>query len=125
MDKRKATNMILMLPGFSDKTTEQFVAGMEKFAQFLENINYKPKPKAVVKPVSNKMAGQNICFTGVRSEETEKWIVANGGKIASGVNEKTTMLIVKDLSSASAKATKARSLNKPILTLTQFTNKYM
>ena len=124
-DKRKAYNMILLLPGFSDKTTEQFVAGMEKFADFLERIRYKPKPKEVLKLSGTKMKGQNICFTGVRSEAAEKWIVANGGQIASGVNSKTTMLVVKDLGSASSKATKARELGITIMTLTQFTGKYM
>jgi NAD-dependent DNA ligase len=110
------------LPGFNTKTTEQFIGGMARFAKFLTMIKYQPK--VVVKAQGTQCVGWNVCFTGVRSDVAEKWIIGNGGKIASGVTKNTTLLIVKDTTGNSAKIICAQKLNIPIVSLAQFTIQY-
>ena len=125
LEPSKALPKVLTLSGFSDKTAEQFTNGMVKFSDFLKRIGYVAKPKKVVALTGSKMKGQAVCFTGVRSDVAEKFIVQNGGTIASGVNSKTTILVVKDLGSTSSKTVKAKALGIQIMTLIQFQSKYM
>ena len=121
----QATKLIMALPGFSEKTTEQFIGGMQKFSDFLTKIGYKPKARPKIAATGSRLSGQHICFTGIRSKSAEDFIKQNGGEVLTTVTKACTMLVVKDLSSASDKMTKAQALKLPILTLAQFTSKYM
>jgi len=65
-----------------------------------------------------------IVFTGVRDKELEKKIEDNSGVIGSGVNKKTSALIVKEKNSGSSKEESAKKLNIPIYTIDEFKEKY-
>jgi NAD-dependent DNA ligase len=76
----------------------------------------------------NKFVGQNILFSGFRNKEWEKIITDNGGKVASSISSKTTILVTtqEDLDKGTnAKIQKARSLNVRIMTNNQFEQEYI
>lgn len=112
------------LPGFSDTTTDAFVAGLKPFAKWVATLPIKFAAPAKPKVVGSSMLGQAVCFTGFRDSNLESAILQQGGAIVSGVTSKTTALVVKDLGSSSAKADKARALGIPIYTSESLVRKF-
>lgn len=98
-------------------TTElNFRLGYRPFIYFLKTTGIPailPPPKA--KTATDKYAGLNICFSGIRDASLESKIKDGGGSVASGVSKKTTHLIVKDPNGTSTKIDKAKQLGIPIL----------
>jgi DNA ligase (NAD+) len=82
-------------------------------------VNMKGERQA---PVSNKLAGKTIVFTGTLAnrsrEEAEALVAAHGGKAASSVSKKTSYVVVG--TEPGSKYDKAKSLGVPILTESQF-----
>lgn len=113
---------ISSLSGFNDTTASAFIEGLPLFKEFLPrlekvaNIVYPKKQKLQ----SKKLEGQNIVFTGFRDNNLSEIIKKNGGIEGSNVSSKTTILVVKDTSSTSSKAEKARNLGVKIMTKDQF-----
>ena len=127
--------MIKELPGFSDKTSTQFVESLPDYYTFLEDI-----PKKIVdtlkKNSSNNVhtetstkdmifANMNIVFTGVRDKELEKFIVDHGGNILNAINKSTIILITKDLDRTSVKIQNAKKIGVTIYAIDDFRNKYV
>lgn len=104
-----------------NKTMQSFLKGITPFYDFVARNRLKILPmEEPKKPTGNKYAGMKVCFTGVRDKELEAEIAAQGGEVVSGVSKNTTHLIVADVNSSSGKATKAKSLSIPILTIEAF-----
>jgi NAD-dependent DNA ligase len=115
---------IMDVEGFSDKTTDLFIAGMPKFVDWLKlhsmiKLDSDDVKKADI-PKGNKYAGAVIVFTGVRDTALEKEIESQGGKIGSGVTGKTTLLVAKDISENSSKINKANELGIQIVSYDNF-----
>ena len=103
------------------KTIQSFLKGLTPFYDFVAINKLKIRPmEEPVKPVGDKYVGMKVCFTGIRDKELEMEIVLQGGEVVSGVSKKTTHLIVANHNSTSSKATKAKSLNIPVLTIDEF-----
>lgn len=112
------------VPGFSALTAKNFVDGLPKVEKWLKahpEVTYdQHKKKKVIK--GGSLEGQQVVFTGFRSKEGEEKIIKLGGTVGSGVSSKTTLLVVKDKSSTSDKATKAKSLGIKIMDGQEFMN---
>lgn len=105
---------IASLEGFSDITAEAFVNGLQEFETFLsklQQVAHVEMPKKRSGGSTNgKLKDQVIVFTGFRDKDWSKIIEDNGGKEASSVSSKTTILVTKEPNSTSLKAQKARDL---------------
>lgn len=108
------------------KTYQSFCNGVIPFYRFVEENELKIKrtPKKEINS-DGRCAGMKVCFTGIRDEKLECFIVSEGGEIASGVSKKTTHLIVADISSSTSKTTKAKELGVEINTINLFREKYL
>jgi NAD-dependent DNA ligase len=73
---------------------------------------------------STKLEGVAVCMTGFRDADLAADIEANSGTVVDGVSKNTTHLLVKDPSTTSSKAEKARSLGIPVLTPLQFRKQF-
>lgn len=124
MSEPKIIAKVLEIDGFSDKTATAFAKGLPKFIKWVQTLPLTYAKVAKVKVTGNQMKGQNVCFTGFRNEQLEKAIIKHGGTIASGVNAKTTILVVKDKGSASSKTTKAKELGIPIYNVDELIRKH-
>lgn len=103
------------------KTWQSFFRGIQAFYDFITENRLVILPREQpAQPTGTKYQGMKVCFTGVRDKNLEAAIVDGGGEIVSGVSKKTTHLIVADMDTTSSKATKAKSLGIPILTIEQF-----
>lgn len=109
--------------GYKTVTATAFVDGLPKFEKWLANhpmVSFElPKKKRVVK--GGSLEGKSIVFTGYRDAQAEETIKKLGGEVGSGVSSKTTILVVKDKSSASGKTAKAKSLGVKIMDAKEFT----
>jgi DNA ligase (NAD+) len=112
--------------GFSDKTTEAVLKGLDAFRKWYEPIkkhlsvdgSLKPQPKM---KLGAKLAGVTVVWTGYRDKEQEASVVANGGEVGSSFSSKTTVLLYKASGKASSKVEKA---GDRAMTWEQFTKKY-
>jgi len=121
-DDRQLEQRVRNIKGF-DKLATQIAGNLKTFIKFCKRNGIKLVAAKKVEVSGSKMAGQSVLFTSVRDAEAEKWIVANGGKIASTVKQ-ATLLIVKDESSSNNKITEAESLKIPKQTINTFRKKH-
>ena len=106
------------VPGFGEGRAQSFREGFDARKDLMAGIlaaGVTITAPVVVEQTSSVMAGQAVCFTGVRDKDAEEAIVAAGGTIASGVSKNTTLLVAKDPSSPSGKAKKARDLGIEVI----------
>lgn len=115
-------DQITTLPGFKETTAEKFAVGLPKFLKWLKVSRIKPVMPKAIKVSGSRLKGQSVCFTGFRDKDLEELIVAQGGKIASGVNKNTTILI--SAGGNSSKTQKAKSLGIKIFDEAGFRRKY-
>jgi NAD-dependent DNA ligase (contains BRCT domain type II) len=121
-DDSRLARRVRDIKGF-DKLADQIAGNLNAFVKFCKRNGIKLIAAKKAEVVGSKMAGQSVLFTSVRDAEAEKWIIANGGKIASTVKQ-ATLLIVKDESASNKKTAEANSLKIPIQTINTFRNKY-
>ena len=109
---------IIQVEGFKPKTAMKIADSYDTVMEFIAavkgHVSFQPYVEAAA-PTGNKMAGQAVVFTGVRSEELEKKIIEQGGEIKSGISSAVTILVCKDPNSGSGKAKKAREMGIKIV----------
>lgn len=106
-----------------DKLADQIAGNLNAFVKFCKRNGIKLVAAKKAAIVSSKMKGQSVLFTSVRDAEAQAWIVANGGKIASTVNQ-ATLLIVKDADASNKKTVEAKSKDIPVQSIDTFRNKH-
>lgn len=118
-------NKLTNIEGVAFISAEAFVKGMiiynQKYFDFfnIKSINFNNK----IQMTGDKLKNEKICFTGCRpSKEMEIEIQNQGGTIVSGVSGKTTLLIVKDLSSKTLSSTKAKKADELNIKIIEFDN---
>ncbi len=111
------------VPGFGQDKAAAFRAGFDARREViigLHTVGVVPAPhEAPAAPTGSTMAGQAVCFTGVRDKALEASIVAAGGTIKSSVSRNVTILVCKDPTSTSGKAKKARDLGIKVIGVTE------
>jgi len=128
-----SVTQLIAIKGIEKKTAETLVGNLGAAYRFLDENGFEmcfkeadTKEKTPdISPSQMKLLNYVIVFTGVRSKDAEAFIEANGGKVASGVTKKTTLLIAKDPTGDSNSIKKARELGVEIISLDEFVKKYM
>lgn len=120
---------IININGFSDKTTDLFIAGIKNFIEWLGihkmiKIENSVDKNGKLEAGSNKFSGMVVVFTGIRNADMEKKITDNGGVIGSGITGKTTMVVAKDTSENSSKLNTAREKGIQIMNIDDFGKKF-
>jgi NAD-dependent DNA ligase len=117
--KKPTIDEIIKIEGFSDILAKNYLDSYDVFFDFIKELPITWVYTKKSEPSSNELDGKSFCFSGIRDKNIEKSIESKGGKILSGVSNKTTHLIVKEKNSGSSKETKALELGITILTLTE------
>lgn len=119
---------LMIIEGYSNKTSESFIKNFVHFKEFL-NKNTFLKVKSIKKRkmsktiLKGKFYNQVIVFSGVRNSDLEKYIESEGGIINNTINNKVTLLIVKDINANSSKIKKAKELQIEIISIDEFSKK--
>lgn len=147
--KKNLTEAIGNIDGFSDKSVNAFIDGLNNFKDFIKEFNknqdkikleytvYKPKTKTVktTETKTNKSSGKSskqfnykkVVMTGFRDKEMQEFIESKGASVASAVSGKTELVIVSSIEAVqdNSKYKKAVDLKIPIMTKGEFINKFM
>lgn len=122
---------LIEIDGFDTITAAQFAVKFPEFLKFynkigkiinLTNVTKKPKKKAVkssIKTGNNPFLNAVVVFTGFRDKEAEAKIEDIGGRVATSVSGKTTLLVYK-AGDTSSKLTKAEELGIKTVTKEEF-----
>jgi DNA ligase (NAD+) len=129
-DDEKLFKKINKLEGFQEKTTQKFVEGFTEFKKFFNKINkyinieYLREPEDITVE-TNIFQNQKIVVTGFRDSAVLEFIEKNGGDISGSVSKNTSLVICIDDTEDTSKLKKAKELKIPIITKTDFINKYL
>lgn len=107
------------IDGFSTKTAEKIVSGINAFRDFVNSVS----PFITIKEkeqVGNSLQGKKYVFSGFRDPILKEEIERNGGSVADTVSSKTTLLIVSKTDETSTKITKAKQLGVKIIAKSEF-----
>jgi DNA ligase (NAD+) len=127
VDDIKISTGLYEIDGFSTKTIEKIIKGINEFKNFYNNeIPEYVKNKFINNVFEKKevnvkysfLENKNIVLTGTR--EIEELLKENSVNIQSNVNNKTDFVICKDKDSNSSKLKKAKDLDIKILDLKDF-----
>lgn len=110
---------IIAIDGFSEKSADFYLDGIDKFNDFIKKLPITIKTEAAKKKTNGKLSGQMYVFTGIRRKDLEQVIEERGGTIGSGVSKNTSVLVMKEKGSGSSKEQKAINLGIKILTVTE------
>lgn len=110
------------LSGWGGVNSILFSLGIQPFKEFIaRNKKYiRIAEYEAQKIESSKLEDIKVVFTGFRDAELGELIVANGGVVQSGVNGETTYLVVKDISTKTAKMTAALAKGVNVIERGQF-----
>lgn len=124
MTNVKMKQVIAAIPGFSPTSASEFVDSFDDYVDFIEKLRWKPK-KLLKSANNDSMKGVVIVFTGFRDKGLQEVIRARGGRVASGVTSKTTVLVTTNSGIIpKVKAAKAKLLGVRVMKLDQFAKAY-
>lgn len=107
---------IMGVEGFDEITATSALNVIDDFKDFFTEVkDYVTIAEEV--EVGTSLAGQKICFSGIRDKPLAAAIEAQGGTVQSGVSGKTTLLVTKDVNSTTGKPKKARELGIEIINI--------
>lgn len=117
-DEMKAINTLIAVNGIKEKTAVKIIDGIN------ENISliHKLENNLTLIPFVSKHGYFSVCFTKVRDDNIEKYIIDNGGEVTDTVTKKTDLLVVPMMGVKSSKVSKAEKYNIPIITINDALN---
>jgi NAD-dependent DNA ligase len=123
-------NKISLIKGMALKSAEAFVEKIPKFIQFIKDARLVTKlveliPEKKIVNESNLLFGKSIIMSGFRDNELQEVLKNMGAKIGSSLSSKTFVVLVKDKKQDTSKASEAIKLGVPLMTLDEFTSKYL
>jgi NAD-dependent DNA ligase len=122
------TKKILSVKGIAEKSATIFVESIETFINFIKEcgLEYKlyNQPFINKKIEPNVLYDKTIIMTGFRDKNLEEQIKNAGAKLGSSVSKNTYLVIVKKLEEDTTKATDAKKLGIPLISLEDFNKKY-
>lgn len=130
------TQKIQKVKGIAEKSAASFVENIETFNNFikecgLENkLHNQPKKENKDKDLGqhfiteSPLFNKTIIMTGFRDKNLEDKIKNSGAKLGTSVSKNTHLVIVKHLEEDTGKASDAKKLGVPLITVEDFVNKY-
>lgn len=121
---------ISAIKGMAQKTSEAFVERIPDFIKFVKEAGLESKLSVDVseKKVFNQshpLFEKTIVMTGFRDTKIIEALKNVGAKLGSSVSKNTFVVLVKDLEEDTGKAFDAKKLGIPLMTPSQFVEKYL
>ena len=127
---QEKTQKILSVKGIAEKSATTFVESIGSFNNFIKECGLENK--LYNQPFINKnlelnvgpLFNKTIIMTGFRDKNLEDKIKTAGAKLGSSVSKNTYLVIVKNLEEDTTKATDAKKIGIPLITVEDFNKKY-
>jgi NAD-dependent DNA ligase len=118
---------ISALKGFNTKTANQIVPYINNFKKFANQLGvlYKIYDFKLYKKKQHPLHSKKLVVTGTRDKEFMLKIKKLGISLSSSVSKNTDYVIVKSLNEQTSKTNEAKKLNVSIITVSEFTKKYL
>jgi DNA ligase (NAD+) len=123
------------IDGIGSKTGKEFIDRIPAFFDFMKECGLEEKLVMKIRSSSREknnsintthpLFGKTVVMTGFRDKEVEDWLKTTGAKLGSSVSKNTAYLLVKEEDVTSGKVKDAQKYEVPIITLTEFKQKYM
>jgi NAD-dependent DNA ligase len=127
LDKSTLETKLMDITGVSEKITKSIIDNIDDAKMYIHqissiypSIDIKSKTDCIIPNYGCKLQNKIIVFSGFRDSELELYIKQQGGKTTSAVSKNTTCVIVKDITESSSKILKAKKLDLPIYSKTDF-----
>ena len=117
-DGMKAINTLIAVNGIKEKTAVKIIDGIKENMSLI----HKLENNLTLVPFVSKHGYFSVCFTKVRNDTIEKYIIDNGGEVTDSVTKKTDLLVVPMMGVKSSKVSKAEKYNIPIITINDALN---
>jgi DNA ligase (NAD+) len=117
--------------GIGSVTARAFLDALPKFYAFMDDIGMKCKTRPVAAlspqqpPLNVDFTKQVVVFTGFRNKEWAATIAAAGGVYNDSVTKSTTLVVATNVDEINTKLEKARKLGIPIISTSEFEQKYL
>lgn len=133
---QEKTEKIQKVKGIAEKSATVFVESIETFKNFIKECGLEHKlnqaknkneDKDLAQPfikVDSPLYNKTIIMTGFRDKNLEDKIKSAGAKIGTSVSKNTYLVIVKHLEEDTSKASDAKKIGVPLITVEDFNNKY-
>lgn len=115
---------LIGIKGIEKTTAQKFIEGLPKYFKFIQENQitftrgqHSSLDQMVSSHATDFVNNKTFVFSGVRNDELETFIIANGGKVVGSVSKNTTYVIVKDVNSDSSKVQKAKTLKVPLMSI--------
>ena len=102
------------IEGFGPKSIMAFLNNLNTFKAWLEDVGLEYEETGPKTPVSGSMSDEVVLFTGFRDKNLAAMVEAQGGRMASGMSGKVT-LVVAPVGFESAKTERARATGVPVI----------
>ena len=124
------------IKGMATKTSEAFVEKIPEFLEFLKETDLVRKLREFIESINKKntvgpssvsthpLNGKTIVMTGFRDADLQEKLKKVGATIGSSVSSKTFVLLVKDINDISGKVMDAKKHSVPLMTPSEFMEKY-
>jgi NAD-dependent DNA ligase len=120
---------ITKIKGMSEMSATHFIEKIPEFLSFLDGImDIDTKNKLLKRSMitsNHALYKKTIVITGFRNSELTEKIEKIGCIISNNVNNKTSLVISKNIILTNNKMKEARRLNIPIMTINDFIYKYL
>ena len=131
--KQEKIQKIQQVKGIAEKSAASFVENIETFNNFIKECGLEHKLHNQSSLTSNKnvelkfggpLYNKSIIMTGFRDKNLEDKIKSAGAKLGTSVSKNTYLVIVKHLEEDTGKASDAKKIGVPLITVEDFNNKY-
>jgi DNA ligase (NAD+) len=131
--KAQKIQKIQKVKGIAEKSAESFVESIEGFINFIKECGLEHKLVQYISlnkndepniDIDNPLFNKTIIITGFRDKNLEDKIKSAGAKIGSSVSKNTYLVIVKYLEEDTGKASDAKNIGVPLITVEDFNKKY-
>jgi NAD-dependent DNA ligase len=131
--KQEKIQKIQQVKGIAEKSAASFVENIETFNNFIKECGLEHKLHNQSSLTSNKniepniggpLYNKSIIITGFRDKNLEDKIKSAGAKLGTSVSKNTYLVIVKHLEEDTGKASDAKKIGVPLITVEDFNNKY-
>ena len=119
---------VLSVKGIAEKSATTFVENITPFNNFIKECGLENKLN--IQPFINKNVELNVLYnktiiiTGFRDKNLEEKIKNAGAKLGSSVSKNTFVVIVKNLEEDTTKASDAKKIGVPLVTVEDFNKEY-
>lgn len=123
--KKDLIEDLMEIDGYSTKTAELFANNLPEFKKFLKSVSMIKisKKEDKVKKIKD-FKDKTIVFTGFRNDLWKEIIKGNGGNVTGSVTKNTDIVVTNDKNGTGSKLQKAKSLNKKIMSISEFSKKF-